>query len=219
MDAVEIAQDDYYRFLEGKRVVIVGPAETMIGSEQGSLIESYDVVVRLNTVIKSMPFEPSLQRDIGERIDVLYLSGVNVFQLVIQSNILPKFMRHRNARLIKREKKRKNIPEHICEICSVSHGAELRYELEATPTTGICAIYDLLLYPIKELYVTGFTFFQGGGHLFRTSKKFHSNTLIKEIGNHRPQRELELFKTLTQLFDADARTNIRLDEPLKELCR
>ena len=36
------------RFLKNKRVALVGPASSVVGSQQQELLDSYDIVVRLN---------------------------------------------------------------------------------------------------------------------------------------------------------------------------
>jgi len=60
---------NYKEYLKGKRVVIVGPAPSIVGSDQRDLIDSYDVVVRLN---RALPVPEHLKKDVGTRTDVLY---------------------------------------------------------------------------------------------------------------------------------------------------
>ena len=45
-------------FLKDKTVVIVGPAPSIIGSNQGKLIDSFDIVIRLN---KALPIPEHLK--------------------------------------------------------------------------------------------------------------------------------------------------------------
>ena len=59
----------FLEYLKNKRVVIVGPAPTMVDSKQHDIIESYDVVVRLN---RALPILEKLKPDIGSRTDILY---------------------------------------------------------------------------------------------------------------------------------------------------
>ncbi len=63
------AETEYYKYLKGKRVILVGPAGYLKGSGQGEWIDSFDVVVRMNL---SCPVAEELKQDIGSRTDVLY---------------------------------------------------------------------------------------------------------------------------------------------------
>ena len=66
----------YSKFLKNKKVVLVGPSSYLKGIKQHDLIESYDIVVRMNVGYK---FAEKLQRDMGERTDILYSSLSNYF--------------------------------------------------------------------------------------------------------------------------------------------
>ena len=63
-----INDTEYFDFLKDKRVVVVGPARSAEGKRQGSLIDSYDVVVR----IKSRFVAEDRKDDLGTRGDILY---------------------------------------------------------------------------------------------------------------------------------------------------
>ena len=56
----------------------------MIGAGQGDLIDSYDLVVRFNTVIRYLPFTDELARDIGTRTDVLYANNEVVLDGIVK---------------------------------------------------------------------------------------------------------------------------------------
>ena len=60
---------DYLKFLKGKRVIIVGPAESLLERGDGKFIDSFDIVVRVNRGI-----EPTIKnfKKIGSRTDILY---------------------------------------------------------------------------------------------------------------------------------------------------
>lgn len=59
--------DDLLKLVEGKTVVVVGPAPHLIGTGYGRIIDSYDVVVRLNDIIPP----PQFRKDYGSRTDIL----------------------------------------------------------------------------------------------------------------------------------------------------
>ena len=60
---------DYLNFLKDKKVIIVGPAESLLERGDGQFIDSFDVVVRVNRGI-----EPTLKNNdkLGTRTDILY---------------------------------------------------------------------------------------------------------------------------------------------------
>jgi len=61
----------YSKFLKGKKVVIVSGSPYIIGSNQGKLIDSYDIVVRVNQGYFACD---KMKSDIGCRTDILYTS-------------------------------------------------------------------------------------------------------------------------------------------------
>lgn len=59
----------YLTSLSGKSVILVGPADYLVGSGLGDEINSYDLVVRMNL---SCPVPEELKVDLGSRTDILY---------------------------------------------------------------------------------------------------------------------------------------------------
>lgn len=69
-----IAKQPYTKFIEGKTVSIVGPAEIILNREKKEEIDASDVIIRINTAIDFMQFSIELSKYIGTRTDVLYLA-------------------------------------------------------------------------------------------------------------------------------------------------
>jgi hypothetical protein len=187
---------DYARLLEGKDVVVVGPAETMLGTGQGRVIDSFDVVVRFNTAIEYMPFTEELVRDVGARTDVLYCNSEVLIDRIIGQQGLARasFLRACEGAGIKYFVGTNNdfthvetdgrLPKGEAELDAFrkfveEQGARARCRmLFSTPAvvrrwlggyigrTGFIGIIDLLRYRIRRLHVTGMTFYHRGGHLF-----------------------------------------------------
>lgn len=63
------ASADFSEFVAGRSVALVGPAASLMGRGQGELIDSHDIVVRLNL---GCPVHAGQERDLGFRTDVLY---------------------------------------------------------------------------------------------------------------------------------------------------
>ena len=62
------------KFLKGLKVIIVGPDTSILGTKLGSFIESFDVVVRINTAYNFVPFKKEWVKDIGSRTDIFYMA-------------------------------------------------------------------------------------------------------------------------------------------------
>lgn len=60
-------QDSFFKYIKGKRVIIVGPAGYLQGQKKGQWIDSHDVVIRMNLAV---PVE--YPEDYGSKTDVLY---------------------------------------------------------------------------------------------------------------------------------------------------
>jgi len=71
---VQFKDRNYTKYLQDKRVILVGPDDRLIGQNKGGIIGDHDVIIRLNTTYDYIPFKKHLIRDIGKRTDVLYLS-------------------------------------------------------------------------------------------------------------------------------------------------
>jgi hypothetical protein len=163
----------YARYLTGKTVAIVGPAPSLEGSGQGSLIESHDVVVRINRGYR-IPAE--LIPDIGQRTDILYHSCW----------FGEKFLADRKQWI-------DAIGSEVAWICTAYPRQELDHPyaadiaafeidladriplrtmplqrhlrlveaIETRPNSGLAAIDDLLSFDVAAVYLTGFTFYRG----------------------------------------------------------
>ncbi|MFW6130642.1 MAG: glycosyltransferase family 29 protein, partial [Atribacterota bacterium] len=60
---------NFSNFVKGNSAVLVGPAKSIEGSNQGEMIDSFNLVVRMN---KAVPVPDSVKEDIGSRTDILY---------------------------------------------------------------------------------------------------------------------------------------------------
>lgn len=69
MDNGWLPESEFFNYLNGKRVILVGPAKYIGESKMGEEIDNYDIIVRMNL---SCPVPKNLHKHIGSRTDVLY---------------------------------------------------------------------------------------------------------------------------------------------------
>ena len=225
---------EYREFLSGKRVVVVGPAETLIGLKSGACLDTFDVVVRLNNVHTRLPFPAHLSQDIGARFTVLYICPADLMRLqeVDIRALATSGVRYvitwsyRSGELYNpadpgEHFSRPQLVERIALLFQESAIApvvmksvffEAVWDLvDANPKCGFLTIMHLLSFLVAELRVTGMTFMHGGGHLFRKYK------IITPTLNHKgepttsnPASELNVFR---QIFYSKE-FNLTVDETL-----
>ena len=197
--------------MENKRVCLVGPAE-YIDKEfvnHGKLIDSYDVVVRVNSFIN---IDKSWFQNYGKKIDILitllWYDPKNTYcqkEAYTYGKInKPLLIYYQNGRLKKLFSSffQKNDNITICEQPKENlHG--LLKMLKYPPTTGMIAIFEILKCKPKELYLTGMTF----AHDLKYNSyvdKYHKNLTPKKhiidtrgfVGSHNVRAEFNLTKKL-----------------------
>ena len=192
---------DYFDFLQGKTVALVGPAKTMVGSAQGPSIDQYDVVIRTN---KALPIPDRLKADIGTRTDVLYNclnqgeDAGGPIKLDLWKNELewlcspyPKYSYFQSG-VERFEKVNKGLVKF--NVFDLEEYLSFEKQLGCRPNTGVLAIHELLRSPLRQLYITGFTFFKGGYYSeYRDYTEAKVLGLIKAAGFHKVEPQLEWF--------------------------
>jgi len=223
----------------GKRIVLVGPANTLLGQSLGSDIDAFDKVVRLNTTILSYPFSNPFIIDYGSRLDALYLGGGSANDVLVGSDpdqacgiaslepsqkvyvldlVTDMLHRRERARTLETTLERLNM---LCKgrvvVSSVIPSDVCRWLGGYVPRTGLAAIVDILMHDPACLWVCGFTFYKGGGHLARGNETI---SLLKGIGNHKgeidlhnSERELTILGHIKAIFG----DRLVLDKALEEL--
>ncbi len=130
-------------YLEEKKVIVVGPAPTLINLGLGSKIDNYDVVVRFNNYIDDV----DKYNDYGSKNDILYVN--TFFARKYKNRILDsaaKYIIYKTKKFLPKE-----IEDRFEVLRPHEHGT--------FHNLGILAILDLLKYSILSLTVTGFSFY------------------------------------------------------------
>lgn len=194
------------RLFEGKKVAIIGAADTAFEEKNGDFIESFDLIVRINKAIHT--WDPEDEAYIGKRTDILFHSffeneysggGPIDFDLFREFGV--KYVVHPNRDLkgtlahlnfYKRHLK----PEETYLLDAQTYKRIKERIKPWTPTVGLSALASVLNSSCKELYITGFTFFKtpyakGYRDQFLDTE---ANTMhIKNQGLHNPDQELRSF--------------------------
>lgn len=214
---------------KGKRVAVIGAADSAFDMENGEYIDSFDIIVRVNKAPHSWSTEKA--KFIGSRTDVLFHSfyentdsggGPIDFKLYEQQGI--KYLVNPNNNIkglnthlnyYKRNLNNKItyfLPRRFYEKMTIHFN-------EVVPTVGFSALYTVLNSECKEVFITGFTFFKTPyandyrDHL--KDMKTNENHLKKQ-GIHDPDLEFKLFKMeLNKRECSHINMDIRLSEILK----
>ena len=189
----------FISFIQDKCIALVGPAQSIIGTGKGNIIDKFDLVVRLN---KSIPLPQNISNDIGERTDIIY-NSLNTSDFPGQNNLNPKLYKKYGVKYVcsSYPYNHKIFHDDILNYV-VNYKFELPLKvmndikfrnfenlLGTRPYTGTCAIMDLLSYPIKYLYITGLDFYQTKyySEYRRATKESLKNTKNSTIHQAKPQ--------------------------------
>ena len=211
----KITNKEYSKFLKNKKVILVGPAWHTKHTKQVDLIESYDIVVRMNMGAR-VPNEKVIL-DIGSKINIWYcsLSGYFFKKQILTSQFLHElkkrgvqwiccpFTAKRGGGLLKL----KQINQSLIPVHVVNHEYYkiLVDQSKNKITTGLVTIYDLLQFDIKELYVMGMSFYRTD--VINKKRTYYSGyqdgvsyVNVKQ-GKHNLSNELYLFSQLCEKYN------------------
>ncbi|RXS43030.1 hypothetical protein EST55_04570 [Idiomarina sp. 29L] len=202
----KIKPSDFFndKYFSGKKVIIIGPAETAMQFSNPVEIDDFDLIIRINK-------SPLMLEKNGnsERTDILYhcmnedpITGGGEIRpsILIKQNIKFILYPYRDLSLFKDffEMKDRYPNLKIKAATSFLKYMKLRKSLNVRiPTTGIQAINHIIDTDFEKLYITGFTFFRTAykknyiAENYRDSKSAYE--LAKSSGNHDPDKEFEYF--------------------------
>jgi len=171
--------ESFDELVRGKRIAYVGPAPNIIGKSYGEKIDSYDLVFRIGDPPVGFLGRTGHERDFGSRTDVLVHSFNEhdrfelsqdiawlrkrkfLFQPMVQSNGTPEIKAWFKMIGVQSY----SVPDH--HIKSDDHWNKgkpgyLYDHLKSLPNTGFVGILTLLNYDVKEIFMTGMTFYNMG---------------------------------------------------------
>ena len=216
----KIKDKELLKVIEGKRVVVMGSAPSVLNNN-GKDIDNYDLVVRVNN-FKIKGYEEK----VGTRIDIFYsFFGRSIkkendelkkygLRFIMCKYPNQEFLEHTNG-VAKPGisdgckwvyEMRKDWWQHPIWIPKLKYFKENFEKISRIPTTGISAILDLLRFNPKELYVTGYDFMTSGRH--NTDEKWNEGD-----GNHNHKGEMHLIASLKNAG------KIKVDNHIDEMIR
>ena len=194
-------EEQYNNYLKGKRIAIVGPSKHILLEKNGAKIDDYDVVIRL----KWLPMKGfnTFKDFVGDETHVMYSSVVNHqadYDVLSKTSI--KFTRHPECKLgtsldsrvyqsisataYTAEEYAFILKEYATEngynenkIASIN--SKSPYSI--WPQLGFTAVMDTIASDAKQVYITGFTMYHGGGHMLQKNKPSSHNKAIVEKHN------------------------------------
>ena len=159
----------FREYIENKVVALVGPAQSILLSNNGKLIDKFQVVVRLN---KALPLPENIASHIGSKTDVIY-NSLNVTDYPGENRLSAELYKRSGVQFISSSYPmtglfKQDIINYINQykfripfkVFNNSKYEQLEKAIKCRPYTGTCAITDLLSYNIKLLFVTGLDFYQ-----------------------------------------------------------
>ncbi len=200
----------FYEYVQGKTIALVGPAESILGTGRGHIIDKFDVVVRLN---KSIPLPKDLSRDIGTRTDVLY-NSLNTSDFPGENKLSPTLHKKYGIKFVCSSYPcmsvfREDILHYVrkykfelpFKVMDERKFRKFEQYLGTRPYTGTCAIMELLSFPIKYLYITGLDFYYSKyySQYREISKGQLKYTRNSNIHNAKPQ--LQYLKNIALVDD------------------
>lgn len=168
----------------GKRVALIGPAPHLVGKNLGKILDSYDIICRVNSVVPPI----DIQNDYGNRTDILFHNCATDYMPSLIEKIAKNQAEFEALKMVcclatKASNRDINYlswdDDHVSDVVrnfakvnkhdvpfywiGVRDYRELYHYMDLSePYTGNATIAVLSQYPIKELLITGFSFYLGG---------------------------------------------------------
>jgi len=237
--------EDLLNLVKGKRVAIVGPAPYLKDHTAGTKIDDYDIICRINDIIPPEHLRchygkrtdimfhnfgtitiPGLKRKIEKETEAFNKLKMIVCPVIKATHSDTDYLQwpddHVSGVVANCEEINSNkIPFYWI---GVPDYKKIHNDIRAEFNTGMGAITTLLSYPIKELYVTGFTFYMGGltedelyyeGHWDEAEAKAKNGNFGIEFGHgfHANLAQIDYF---TQLCKNNPLV-LRADKKIKHL--
>jgi len=214
---------------KNKRIAIIGAADSAFVEKNGTFIDGFDIVIRINKAPHT--WDPEKADYIGSKFTYLFhsffennYSGGGPIdweyfdKLGIEKVINPNFTKkglHTHINYYKR-----HLLFRKTYLLSQKSYCNLRRELrEFVPTVGFSALLAALQSPCKEIFISGFTFFKtpyAKDYRGELEDPEANKKHIEDQGLHNPDLEFEAFKSALKNSPCG---NIHFDKELQKLLK
>jgi hypothetical protein len=191
--------------VSNKRVIVVGPAAYLNNLNNGEFIDNFDVVVRIN---RGSLIKKNMINKIGRRTDIIF-SNLNILDNESSQFLDTNFLKNIGVKLIYcaypkirpfTEDQQKYFSLYgntfPVETIDTNFYMNINAAVNTRPNTGILAILVLLRMNLKNLYVTGFSFYNDGYYNGYNDLK-NNRSLKKEITRfHNQKSQIEIVKKI-----------------------
>lgn len=201
--------------LKGKRVALIGPSPHLLGLKKGPMIDQCDIVCRVNDIVPS-----NYAEDYGNKNDIIFHACPTLWI----DNFANKL-----ARDVETTKKIKYV---ICPKIKAIHDGSgsvvdnfnninkydipfwwigesnyhyLHSQVGCEPNTGIMAIQILLACGVKELFLSGFSFYQQYTNNQKYGECYYNN---EEYSPHTQRKNTSPFSGHNQTLQANYFKNL-----------
>lgn len=212
--------EKYRKYLKGKSVCLVGPAPSILEQEQGERIDSFDEVVRLN---KALPLLKENEKYYGSKTTILYNclnkdpeSGGVLHIPYLEEEINWLVCPYPNKQPFSQDINYfKSINKNRINFSyfNLEYYNKLEGEMKTRPNTGVLAILDLLSAEIKQLYISGITFFKGG--YIKEYRNYSEAGVLKRMSEHGNHQQEPQINFMRNVLLSDSR--VVMDNSLKQI--
>ncbi|GAB2770347.1 glycosyltransferase family 29 protein [Salinimicrobium soli] len=214
-----------------KRLAVVGPADSAYEQENGRIIDSYDLVIRMNKAL--ITWNPANEKYLGARTDILIHNfhenmhsggggplDWNLFKKFgVKYLIQPRFDKEGWHWMFNYFKKYLNTKQTIYTL-PYSDNQKISNMFDGYfPTRGFFVLYSALTSHCKEVFITGFTFFKtpyAKGYRDNVRDLKDNYKHIQNQGFHNPDLEYEHF---LKLIKKSPVKRITVDEKLYNILK
>lgn len=213
---------------DGKRIAIVGPANSAYNTGKGDYIDSFDYVIRINKSPKLL-VDGKMKHDIGSKTDILFHcffendhSGGGPLDIPLYDRLGIKYVVNPlsdffGLRITFNFYKKYLLPKTVYLLDSSYYKQLRQYFGHMRPTTGFFALNTILKSDFSEFYITGFTFFKTAyvdGYRDSMKELAQTQKHIAEAKIHDPEIEFNQFK---RLLAENAHKKVLMDPTLARI--
>ena len=205
---MNLIPDEIKKFLNNKKVVIIGPCPELAFKNKSKFFDSFDVICSVNETY-------ILDNNYGSHIDILFNTTNNSclqYLKKYENNFISKNIKYLLGTNKGNTKKNKHNWDSYYEIIKKKNNKLNIYNIEnftnyidnivKQPShfhTGVFALTFLLLCNLKELYIDGFTFYNNGKFGQVWNKKYNLNGFLESnthVNGCTIQEEIEFINNL-----------------------